>query len=239
MRRQTSKPSMPGSPMSSTTSRTGWRPQLGERLLAGPEPGDAPAVLLLEVLLDEPADRVVVLDEEKDTARCPRAHGLRIVRRRDDVARRGGSPVCLRVPRRNLLHVDRLRRCAVRRPGDDARASAARERSPGSDGRSEGRRSCCPAGSAGRGRRASRSVTCVLLTWVITPRSSVPLLAVPLEHLGANIFGPKSCETTALRSARPGAGEEEHDVERHERAGEKHETAGHVSIFTSLPGSSS
>src|SRR5205814_6028882 len=43
-------------------------PQLGDRLLARPEPHDPPAVLLLEVRLDEPADRVVVLDEEQDAA---------------------------------------------------------------------------------------------------------------------------------------------------------------------------
>ena len=39
-------------------------PQLDERLLAGAEPDDAPAVLLLEVRLDETTDRVVVLDEQ-------------------------------------------------------------------------------------------------------------------------------------------------------------------------------
>ena len=60
----------PGRPMSSTTNRTGWR-ELGERLLAGPEPEDLPAVLLLEVLLDEPADRLVVLDEQKRASRSP------------------------------------------------------------------------------------------------------------------------------------------------------------------------
>ena len=39
-------------------------PQLHERLLAGAQPQDAPAVLLLEVRLDEAPDRVVVLDEK-------------------------------------------------------------------------------------------------------------------------------------------------------------------------------
>jgi hypothetical protein len=38
--------------------------QLGDRLLAGPQPQDAPAVLLLEVRLDETPDRVVVFDEK-------------------------------------------------------------------------------------------------------------------------------------------------------------------------------
>jgi DNA-binding response OmpR family regulator len=40
--------------------------QLGDRLLAGAQPHDAPAVLLLEVRLDEAPDRVVVLDQQKD-----------------------------------------------------------------------------------------------------------------------------------------------------------------------------
>ena len=38
--------------------------KLGDRLLAGAEPDHAPAVLLLEVGLDEAPDRVVVLDEK-------------------------------------------------------------------------------------------------------------------------------------------------------------------------------
>jgi hypothetical protein len=42
----------------------GMAAQLGNRLLAVPKPDDHPAVLLLEIRLDETADRVVVLDEE-------------------------------------------------------------------------------------------------------------------------------------------------------------------------------
>ena len=53
-------------------------PQLGDRLLPGPVPHDAPAVLLLEVLLDEASDRVVVLDEEEGASRCLDGHGPRI-----------------------------------------------------------------------------------------------------------------------------------------------------------------
>ena len=51
-------------------------PQLGDRLFAGAQPEHAPAVLLLEVLLDEPADRVVVLDEQKDAPGRPCRHRL-------------------------------------------------------------------------------------------------------------------------------------------------------------------
>jgi hypothetical protein len=40
--------------------------QLGDGLLAGAKPDDAPPILLLEIRLDETTDRVVVLDEEKD-----------------------------------------------------------------------------------------------------------------------------------------------------------------------------
>src|SRR6266550_6067900 len=52
--------------------------ELSDRLLPGPAPEDAPAVLLLEVLLDETADRVVVLHEEEGASRCHGGHGLRI-----------------------------------------------------------------------------------------------------------------------------------------------------------------
>ena len=40
--------------------------ELGDGLLTGAQPHHPPAVLLLEIGLDEAADRVVVLDEEKD-----------------------------------------------------------------------------------------------------------------------------------------------------------------------------
>ena len=52
--------------------------QLGDRLLARPEPDDAPAVLLLEVLLDETTDRVVVLDEQENSPGGARTHAERI-----------------------------------------------------------------------------------------------------------------------------------------------------------------
>src|SRR6185503_11853507 len=52
--------------------------QLVDRLLPGPAPEHTPAVLLLEVLLDELADRVVVLHEEERATRCPGGHGVRI-----------------------------------------------------------------------------------------------------------------------------------------------------------------
>ena len=53
-------------------------PQLGERLLPGPAPDDAPAVLLLEVLLDEAPDRVVVLHEQEGAPGGLGGHDLRI-----------------------------------------------------------------------------------------------------------------------------------------------------------------
>src|SRR5579875_987571 len=52
--------------------------QLGQRLLAAAQPDHAPAVLLLEVLLDQSPDRVVVLHEQEGAARCPDRHALRI-----------------------------------------------------------------------------------------------------------------------------------------------------------------
>src|SRR3954454_8712242 len=84
--------------------------QLGDRLLPGPAPEHAPAVLLLEVLLDEPSDRVVVLHEEERATRCHGGHGFRI-----------GAASALNpalAARGDLLDVDGLRR-AVRRPGHD------------------------------------------------------------------------------------------------------------------------
>src|SRR5437868_498427 len=61
---------------------TGVAPQndlpCGEHLLPATEPDDAPAVLLLEVLLDETPDRVVILHEEESAPGCLGGHGLRI-----------------------------------------------------------------------------------------------------------------------------------------------------------------
>ena len=54
--------------------------ELGDRLLARPEPDDAPAVLLLEVLLDETTDRVVVLDKQENSPGGASAHSRRISR---------------------------------------------------------------------------------------------------------------------------------------------------------------
>src|SRR5579884_1132265 len=56
----------------------GLAPQLGDRLLPGPAPHHAPAVLLLEILLDEASDRVVVLDQQEGASRCRRGHVPRI-----------------------------------------------------------------------------------------------------------------------------------------------------------------
>ena len=55
---------MPGQPDVEHDEPHRMAAQLGDRLLAGAQPDDAPAVLLLEVLLDETTDRVVVLDEK-------------------------------------------------------------------------------------------------------------------------------------------------------------------------------
>jgi hypothetical protein len=54
--------------------------KLGDRLFARAEPDDTPAVLLLEVRLDETADRVVVLDEQQNSSGGASAHTGRISR---------------------------------------------------------------------------------------------------------------------------------------------------------------
>ena len=52
--------------------------ELGHGLLAGTQPDHTPAVLLLEIGLDETADRVVILDEEQDSSGRRRGHDLLI-----------------------------------------------------------------------------------------------------------------------------------------------------------------
>src|SRR5262249_45874746 len=101
-------------------------PQFGECLLPGPAPDDMPAVLLLEVLLDKPSDRVVVLHEQEGATRCLHAHGLRI----------GAAPALpmIRTPCcSGFGGCARRRRTAQRRPAATTRprASGARARSAG------------------------------------------------------------------------------------------------------------
>src|SRR3954447_10334393 len=56
----------------------GMAAELRDRLLTRAEPDDAPAVLLLEIRLDETTDRVVVLDEKKDAPGRFGGHALSI-----------------------------------------------------------------------------------------------------------------------------------------------------------------
>ena len=170
---------MPGRPMSRTTNAPGGA-ELGERPPRRSGARAPASRLLLEVLLDQPADRLVVLDEQE------RAAG----RRRHLPRPPGGSPVAgsLSGPDREHLAA-RPQRPDVRGPaGPTTRVR----------GRRGSRRSCRRA----PGARAPRATIDV-----ITPRSTRKSFVPPSRSATTTseriMCGPKNRSISARGSAKP------------------------------------
>src|SRR6478736_1324336 len=161
--------------------------ELGDRLLPGPAPENAPAVLLLEVLLDETADRVVVLNEEEGASRCHRSHGFRI----------GAAPARYPPLGATAAAVWGMRSTSTSwaAPTGGHNTTTCQRRPSALSGRR------CPrwmtlvvpeSGICWKRPSNSRSVSCVPFTLVMTPRSrfqSCPLFSCTWAR---TMVGPKS-----------------------------------------------
>ena len=111
--------------------------QLGDRLLAGADPDDRPAVLLLEVGLHETADRLVVFDEEKDAPGRRACHVLSYLAANAFYLHKRGRLVRLAVednPEPAPQMGDARERAQALEPGHSGRSGATRRSRPSPGG---------------------------------------------------------------------------------------------------------